>query len=157
VLRTATPDDAFALCALERSASTAGLGHVFGDLPFPEGDVLARWRIVLDDPASTVVLDEERGEPVGYAAVTGCWLQHFGLVPQWWGSGRVRALYAAALDLLRSDGSAEAHLWVLEENHRARAFYTRQGWRDAGVRETEVFVPYPVKMQMSLRLDDRPH
>lgn len=37
-------------------------------------------------------------------------------------------------------GCAEIHLWTLEENHRARRFYERHGWRPNG--ETRV-VPYP--------------
>jgi RimJ/RimL family protein N-acetyltransferase len=34
----------------------------------------------------------------------------------------------------------ELRLWVLEENHRARRFYEKHGWRGNG--ETRV-VPYP--------------
>jgi hypothetical protein len=50
---------------------------------------------------------------------------------------------------MRSEGTRTAYLWVLVDNHRARAFYTRLGWVDTGVREREVFVPYPVKMQLA--------
>jgi hypothetical protein len=45
-------------------------------------------------------------------------------------------------------GSPTTYLWVLVETLRARAFYARLGWQDAGVREREVFEPYPVKMWM---------
>ncbi len=48
--RRATADDVVALRDLERAASRAGLAHVFGDLPYPDDDVLARWALLLDDP-----------------------------------------------------------------------------------------------------------
>ena len=31
-------------------ASRTGLAHVFGELPYPDDDVLARWALLLDDP-----------------------------------------------------------------------------------------------------------
>ena len=43
MIRAAGLDDLATLLDLERAASTAGLGHIFGpDIPFPEADVLAR-------------------------------------------------------------------------------------------------------------------
>ena len=55
-------------------------------------------------------------------------------------------------DAGRADRSTR-DLWVLVANQRARAFYERLGWRDTGIRDTEVFEPYPVKMQMIRRAD----
>ena len=49
--RPATADDAAALRDLEREANLVGLAHVFGELPFPDDGVLARWRETLADPA----------------------------------------------------------------------------------------------------------
>ena len=57
--RTATDDDAVALRDLERVSSSAGLAHVFGDLPYPDDDVLARWVLVLADPEVTVEVVED--------------------------------------------------------------------------------------------------
>jgi GNAT superfamily N-acetyltransferase len=149
MIRRATVADLPTLFALEKAASTAGLRHVFVDLPFPDEDVLARWRIVLEDPGVTVLLDEHDGTPVGYAAMADGWLRHFGLLPDWWGTGRAQLLHQAAIDIMAAIGPAETHLWVLVDNHRARGFYERLGWRDTGIRDTEVFEPYPVKMQMT--------
>ncbi len=154
-MRQAVLDDLLVLFELEKAASSAGLAHVFGpDVPFPDDDVLARWRIVLDDPEVSVLLDEADGEPVGYAAYDLQWLRHLGLLPAWWGTGRAGPLHDAALCGLATGGSATAYLWVLVENRRARAFYDRRGWRDTGVREVEVFRPYPVKMLMERPLSD---
>jgi GNAT superfamily N-acetyltransferase len=152
MIRPAGLDDLGTLGELERAASTAGLGHVFGaDLPFPMDDVLARWRLVLEEPGIEVVIDMADDEPVGYAAFGDGWLRHLGVHPDFWGTGRAEALHAHAVAGLRASGADEAHLWVLVDNHRARAFYTRLGWVDTGVRDREVFAPYPVKMQMVRR------
>ena len=112
--------------------------------------MLARWRIVLDDPGVIVLLDEHDGEPVGYAAVADGWLRHFGLLP------------ALVGDRPRADSCTQQRWTACPRPGRTRrtsgcwrrttaraAFYERLGWRDTGVREPEVFEPYPVKMQMT--------
>jgi RimJ/RimL family protein N-acetyltransferase len=152
VIRRAGLDHLATLLTLERAASSAGLGHIFGsDLPFPDDDVLARWRLVLEEVGVTVVLDVDGEVPIGYAAYGHGWLRHFGYLPSWWGTGRAQALHDHAVAAMRADDPAQLlRLWVLVENHRARAFYTRLGWVDTGVREQEVFPPYPDKMEMLL-------
>jgi GNAT superfamily N-acetyltransferase len=150
VIRRASGDDLVRLFDLEKAASTAGLSHIFGaDLPFPDDDVLARWRLVLDEPGMTVLIDCKGSQPVGYAAFAGGWLRHFGVHPAWWGTGRATALHSRALAGMKAAGATTTYLWVLVENHRARAFYRREGWEETSIRETEVFEPYPVKMQMT--------
>jgi GNAT superfamily N-acetyltransferase len=54
--------------------------------------------------------------------------------PDSWSTGVGRQLLAAARQALAADGLAEAVLWVLERNARARAFYERQGLRPTGER-----------------------
>lgn len=51
------------------------------------------------------------------------------VLPDHWGTGVGRALLEAVVDELTAGGSPEATLWVLEPNHRARAFYEREGWK----------------------------
>lgn len=148
VIREADESDVYCLYALEKAASSCALGHVFGGTPFPADDVLARWQVVIDDPSVTVLVDELDGVPVGYAAFGDGWLRHFGAVPEVWGAGRAQDLYAAVLERSAAAGSPTTYLWVLVENLRARAFYARFRWQDSGVREREVFEPYPVKMRM---------
>jgi GNAT superfamily N-acetyltransferase len=150
VIRRASGDDLVRLFDLEKAASTAGLAHIFGpDLPFPDDDVLARWRLVLDEPGMTVLIDEALARPVGYAAFAGGWLRHFWVHPDWWGTGRASVLHARALAEMAAAGATTTYLWVLVDNRRARAFYRREGWEETAVRETEVFAPYPEKLQMT--------
>ncbi len=153
MIRGAAEDDLLALLDLEQQASSAGLAHIFGpDRPFPADDVLARWRIVLDDPALVTLIDVDESGPVGYAAYGDGWLRHFGYLPRCWGSGRADRLHDAVLTGLAGQGVGTAYLWVLVDNHRARAFYERRGWTDTGVRESEVFEPFPPKLQLSRRV-----
>jgi RimJ/RimL family protein N-acetyltransferase len=149
VIRPAGIADLHRLLELERAASTTGLAHIFGpDIPFPDGDVLARWRLVLDEAAVTVLIDEHDGQPIGYAAYGDGWLRHIGYLPAWWGTGRASALHDRVVAAMQTP-EQPLRLWVLVDNHRARAFYARLGWVDSGARDDEVFPPYPEKMQLT--------
>jgi ribosomal protein S18 acetylase RimI-like enzyme len=53
--------------------------------------------------------------------------------PDSWSRGAGRQLIVHAEERLAQD-YAEAALWVLEENARARAFYERAGWQTDGAR-----------------------
>ncbi|MEJ7690586.1 MAG: GNAT family N-acetyltransferase [Nocardioidaceae bacterium] len=149
MIRRAGEGDVHALCGMERAVSGTALAHVFADIAFPHDDVLARWQLVLDDPSADVIVDEVDGQLVGYAAYGDGWLRHFGVVPEHWGSGRAQALYAAVVERAAAAGSPTTYLWVLVDNHRARAFYRRLGWHDTDLREQETFPPYPLKTQMT--------
>jgi ribosomal protein S18 acetylase RimI-like enzyme len=59
--------------------------------------------------------------------------------PEQWGRGAGHRLFAAAKERLTSAGFPGMRLWVLEDNHRARRFYERQGMRPDG--EREVWTP----------------
>ena len=68
------------------------------------------------------------------------------VAPERWGTGAGRALIEAAeQELART--YRNVRLFVLEENHRARRFYERAGWRPDGFRDlwrpsgTEVDLP----------------
>ena len=60
--------------------------------------------------------------------------------PERWRAGAGRALLAAVEHALTDAGFAEATLWVLEQNERARRFYERAGWHDDGGRQQERFL-----------------
>lgn len=55
------------------------------------------------------------------------------LLPQAWGTGTGRELMAAAVDGLAALGYAEATLWVLDSNDRARRFYAKAGWAEDAI------------------------
>ena len=73
--------------------------------------------------------DEERA---GYGEIVSLYL-----LPEATGKGYGRQLMLAALDKCRQDGMTAACLWVLAENHHARGFYERMGFRASGRTKTE--------------------
>ncbi|MGH3471718.1 MAG: GNAT family N-acetyltransferase [Nocardioidaceae bacterium] len=153
MIREAGPDDLLTLFDLEKAASTAAYGHTFPDsATFPDDEVLSRWVLVLEDPAIQVLIDWDPGRPVGYAAFSRDWLHHFALLPVCWGTGRAQRLHDAALRAMRAQGAAAAHLWVLVDNGRARAFYSREGWVDTGEREPATLPPHPSRMRLTRTL-----
>jgi len=61
-----------------------------------------------------------------------------------WGTGVGRVLMAAALDGLSEAGYAQATLWVLDSNARARRFYEAVGWRPDGVVKVDATRGFPL-------------
>lgn len=59
------------------------------------------------------------------------------LSPDEVGKGVGRALFAYAVEDLRQRGYAQAVLWVLEGNGRARKFYEAAGWTPDGRHKSE--------------------
>jgi ribosomal protein S18 acetylase RimI-like enzyme len=100
-----------------------------------------------DRPAGLVLVAERDGQVVGFAAVGPTQdpegageLYSINVDPDHWGTGAGRALLAAAQAELAGSGHAEAVLWVLPGNDRARRFYEVAGWAaDGSERTSEVF------------------
>ena len=61
------------------------------------------------------------------------------VTPDCWDRGVGRNLLVHAEQDLRTHGYADATLWVLDTNDRARAFYERAGWRADGGAKIEEF------------------
>lgn len=141
VWRRATPDDAVALRDLERIASQTGLAHVFGALPYPDDDVLARWALLLDDPEVAVEVVEDPRGLVALAAHDGSTLRHLAVRPDHWGSGLGRAGFA------RAEAAGARRLWVLEANDRARSLYESLGWSPSGVTQECPWPPFPTEVE----------
>ena len=61
MFREATEHDLLSLAELERDANLVGLAHVVPPerYPCPVDAVLARWRLVLDDPTAVVGVAQE--------------------------------------------------------------------------------------------------
>ncbi len=83
------------------------------------------------------------------ACVHDCWLHGFYVLPEWWGSGVADELHDAALAELGS--CREVRLWTLEENHRARRFYEKRGWRPNGETRVVPFPPHPLDVGYTFR------
>jgi GNAT superfamily N-acetyltransferase len=145
-IRAATSGDALAIESARVHGWRVAYRHVF---PAEELDALPidakRWRARLADPPtgwSTFVAETE-GEVVGFAS-TGPSRDEPGIgelyaiyvQPDAWGTGAGRALIERAEQQLRLE-YADATLWVLEDNPRARSFYERAGWQADGARKAE--------------------
>jgi ribosomal protein S18 acetylase RimI-like enzyme len=147
-IRAATSDDALAIERARVHGWRVAYRHVF---PGHELDALPvdakRWRARLSAPPSgwsTFVAEDEHGTVVGFAS-TGPSRDEPGIGelyaiyvdPEAWGSGAGRALIQRAEEQLGGE-YADATLWVLEDNPRARRFYERAGWQPDGSRKVEV-------------------
>lgn len=139
--RRASAQDAVALRDLERLASRSGLAHVFGDLPYPDDDVLARWVLLLDDPEVVVEVAEDEDGLVVLAAHDGENLRHLAVRPDHWGSGLGREGFA------RAEAAGARRLWVLADNARARRLYESLGWRPSGVTQECPWPPFPTELE----------
>jgi putative acetyltransferase len=146
VVREARADEAEALAQIQRAASLAAFSHIFPpDLyPFPLEDVRERWTTALADPAVSVLVAELDARPVGLAGFRDDWLDGLYVAPDFWARGIGRELHDQVLDRLRRRGSPRCHLWVLEDNDRARRFYERRGWRENGETRVVPFPPHPI-------------
>ncbi len=149
MFREATDDDQVALCELEREANLAALGHVFPPdrYPFPDDAVLARWRLVLDDPDVRVLVvdDDEADGLLAYAAYDGSSLRHLAVRPDHWGEGLATAGIEMALRGIDRRGGTEASLWCLQENLRARRLYEYLGWRPTDDVREAPWPPHPAE------------
>lgn len=66
------------------------------------------------------------------------------LLPEGWGKGLGRQLMAAALERLAAAGYAQATLWVLDSNVRARRFYANGGWAEDGAVQQDDSLGFPI-------------
>jgi RimJ/RimL family protein N-acetyltransferase len=158
VFRVAGEADLVALRDLERSANLAGFAHVFPPdrYPFPDDAVLARWRLVLDDPAVTVLVCDafDGGGLLAYVAYDEATVRHLAVHPRRWGEGLATAALTRALEAMTRSGAREVRLWVLAENHRARRLYEHLGWRPSGREQDGSWRPYPLEMEYQRRVGD---
>jgi len=145
VIRRSATHEAEIQLAVQREACLAGLAHIFppAEYPFPDDEVLRRWR----EFGGTVLAAEQGGDVVGIAGVEACWLHGFYVRPDWWGSGVADELHVAALAAMAD--CPELKLWVLQENHRARRFYEKRGWRLNGETRVVPFPPHPTDVGYS--------
>lgn len=108
------------------------------------------WRQIMDDADSSrggvLVAVAEGGRITGFTNVgpsrddadplTGEVYAIYA-APDAWGTGTGRALMGEAVTELARLGYAEAVLWVLDGNERARRFYALAGWEEDGASKTD--------------------
>jgi GNAT superfamily N-acetyltransferase len=153
-IRPADADDDELLTQIQRAASLIAFTHIFppGRYPFPSDSVRKHWQVELADPDMRVVIAERFGQPIGCASYSLGRLSQLWVVPAEWGKGPADYLYAEIVRGLRALGSSTAHLWVMEQNHRARRFYDRRGWEFDGERRRAAYPPYPELLKYRIRL-----
>jgi GNAT superfamily N-acetyltransferase len=143
-LRRGRPEDAETLYSIHRESVLLAYAHIFPPdrYEFPDAEMRAHWIEQLRGGEATTVIAERAGDAVGFVVVSPGWLRNIFVVPGEWRRGAGSALHDEAVELLRAAG-AGAHLWVLEQNEQARAFYERRGWRHDGERRSSDYPPYP--------------
>ena len=146
-VRVATSADADEIARVQESTWQAAYRHVFPVGELDRGGFIKpeRWRDRINRPPTgwTTFVAVHDGVVTGFASV-GPSRDERGLGelyaiyvdPEQWSTGTGRALIERAEETLRGV-YAEATLWVLEDNPRARAFYERAGWSTDGERKTE--------------------
>jgi GNAT superfamily N-acetyltransferase len=154
-IRRALPADAEGFVRAHEASwdATIGaiLGRSLGELA-PFADRVARFRAGVEEPPphTGVWVAERDGEIVGIAVRSGAELRDLYVVPEAWGRGVANELMEAALADIRGDDSAEALLWVGEENARARRFYEREGWTQSNQTRASALGPSEVQYRLDL-------
>jgi GNAT superfamily N-acetyltransferase len=144
-IRRAAVGDAAAIAEVHVRTWQGAYAHIFGAEQLANMDVVVRserWRRWLEQEELAFVAIED-GRIVGFVWVGPSRepdaqgeLYAIYVLPDSWGSGAGAELMRAGVDAMRSAGYAEAVLWVLEDNPRARRFYEREGWSlDGGVKD----------------------
>jgi RimJ/RimL family protein N-acetyltransferase len=150
-IRDATPADAREIAEVHvRSWQSAYRGELPDDYldGLSIGEREAQWveRLAEPQPDGGTLVAEEDGRLIGFAGfgptrdedaptATGEVYAIY-LLPEWFGRGVGRELFARANDGLSELGYARATLWVLATNERSRRFYERAGWRFDGSEST---------------------
>jgi len=110
------------------------------------------WERALAQPDRDVFVFEEDGDVVAFVGSFPSRdpdahgeLGEIYALPEAWGKGIGHGLMAACVAALQARGYADAVLWVLADNPRARAFYEREGWVLDGAEKTDTFLGVAVR------------
>jgi len=105
-VREARPDEGNEIAETHAASATVAYAHIFPGQPFPMEATRRRWR----EFPGRIVVAEEGGRLLGFAAFDDQWLHALFVVPERWGAGVGHALLDAA-------GPVRL-LWVLADNPR---------------------------------------
>lgn len=153
IIRTATREDAAAIAAVHVRSWQVAYRGLLPDALLQNLSVERRTRWwgegwwTRDPEHRQLLVAEAGGAILGFAALgpsrgedaTAASGEVYAIYvdPDAWGRGIGRRLMERASDNLSSAGFADATLWVLESNQRARRFYEVGGWQTDGGRRTE--------------------
>ena len=144
----ATAEDVELCFGIARASSVAGFQNIFpSDLKFPDDAIRADWISALTNPDGETYIAFEDEEAVGVVSVGHGVVQTLYVMPESWSQGVGSALHDLALERLREANVKEARLWTLTDNHRARAFYEKRGWRLTGRTRVVPFPPHPIDVE----------
>lgn len=157
-IRRARPHESALLTRIERATSKACLAHIFpaDTFPYPTNAVAKRWRQLLHDRSSRVHVLDRLEKPVGYVAFNADTILHLAVDPKHQRRGYGSALLEFASLEIFDAGRSEAQVWVLVENHGARAFFRWHGWRDTADRRDCRYPPQPLQLKMVRRNPSAP-
>jgi len=131
VVRKATPADLAPVALIWQIGWADGhLGHVPSELVRHRGpeQFVSRTR----DRLAYTWVAESQGDPMGFVMVKGDEVEQIYVDRAARGTGVAALLLRTAEAEIRGAGYRTAWLAVVAGNQRARAFYARLGWRDAG-------------------------
>lgn len=136
ILRPAVPEDMAAVADVwHRAWHVAHPGHV--PVGLTAGRTLAAFHERTPARVDDTTVAEVDGRVVGFTMVDGDEVEQVFLDPDLHGSGIAAALLAHAEQQVARE-HAVAWLAVVEGNARARGFYEKHGWHDAGALPYEV-------------------
>jgi GNAT superfamily N-acetyltransferase len=144
-IREANADDAEAIASVHVLTWQAAYEGIMPAQFLKDLSVTARtegWRKALEKGRIRMLLAHASNVPAGWVAFGACrdadkdsqWaeVEAFYVLPAFWRQGVGRRLSDAARAMLHDTGYQNVALWVLAENHRARAFYERAGFTPDG-------------------------
>jgi L-amino acid N-acyltransferase YncA len=167
-IREANSADAEPITDAHIASILEAYGSIFGADELARIDArdrAERWRNILTDGSSVTLLAEADGSVVGFASFGACRdddvppgavgeLMAIYIRPDMWGRGFGQALMKEALAQLRSKGSDEVVLWVIESNRRAIRFYRQFGFvPDGSVRVREMYGTPTAVVRLRRRAD----
>jgi RimJ/RimL family protein N-acetyltransferase len=150
LLRDAVLSDLPAMMDIQHSGALQALTQIFPQdaYPFPRAEIQSRWAAEIADPDIKVyVIEHDAGQIVGFAAIRDNELLHFGTAVETWGTGLAVDAHSKLIERLADAGVTSARLRVFEENHRARRFYEKLGWRPTDRLSRTSFPPHPVLVE----------
>jgi ribosomal protein S18 acetylase RimI-like enzyme len=104
--------------------------------------------IRLTNMLATTVVTGPIGAPLGFCAIRNNEVYQMYVSPAARGTGAAAALISAGCDIIKDNGHGTVFLDVIEQNPRARAFYTKMGFVDKRVETVDVDTlegPYPLE------------